>query len=296
MGATLSIHARLVGTCLRDYREAARLDLQDAATVLGCDRSKVSRVESGERGILPVDLSRLLDIYDADPDERQALLVLAGADRSQGWWEQYRRILDPGYQDILAAEHAATAIMIYAPLQVPELLQSSELARATAAADPGLPEGAEDLVASATMARQHAVLNDRGPRVDVVLGKTAIRSVPGHDGQQAQARHLQHLASSCPNLTIRILPVGTGTSVVGGCGSFTVLRFSSVPVPGIVLADSPAGVLYVDVPGAVAAYDRAHAALWSLATDLPAAPGRVIQTSARSLPRRPGESPAAHHL
>jgi transcriptional regulator with XRE-family HTH domain len=268
MGAALSIHARLVGACLREYREAARLDLQDVASVLGCDRSKVSRVESGERGILLADLSRLLDVYDADPDGRQALLALAGADRSQGWWEQYRGVLGPGYQDILAAEHAATAIMIYAPLQVPELLQSAEFARTTAAADSVLPEGAEDLVASATMARQHAVLSDRGPRVDVVLGKTAIRSVPSHDGQQAQARHLQHLASSCPNLTIRILPVGTGTSVAGGCGGFTVLRFSRVPVPGIVLADSPAGVLYVDAPGAVAAYDRAHAALWSLAPEL----------------------------
>jgi transcriptional regulator with XRE-family HTH domain len=267
MGAALSIHARLVGACLREYREAARLDLQDVASVLGCDRSKVSRVESGERGILLADLSRLLDVYDADPDERQALLVLSSADRSQGWWEQYRGVLGSGYQDILAAEHVATAIMIYAPLQVPELLQSAEFARTTAAADSGLPEGAVDLVASATMARQHAVLSDRGPRVDVVLGKAAIRSVPSHDGQQAQARHLQHLASSCPNLTIRILPAGTGTSVVGGCGGFTVLRFSRVPVPGIVLAESPAGVLYVDVPGAVAAYDRAHAALWALAPE-----------------------------
>jgi len=41
MGAALSIRARL--------------DLQDAATVVGCDRSKVSRVESGERGIPVAD-------------------------------------------------------------------------------------------------------------------------------------------------------------------------------------------------------------------------------------------------
>jgi len=268
MGAALSIHARLVGACLREYREAARLDLQDAASAVGCDRSKVSRVESGERGILPADLSRLLDAYNAGPDEREALLALVGADRSQGWWEGYRGVLSNGYQDILAAESVATAIMIYAPLQVPQLLQSEEHARMIAAADPGVPEGSEDLVATATMAHQHAVLSDRGPRVDVVLGKTAIRSVRGHDGQEEQARHLQHLAGNCPSLTIRILPVGTGTSVAGGCGGFSVLRFSRVPVPGIVLADSPAGVLYVDVPDAVAAYDRTHAALWSLAPEL----------------------------
>jgi hypothetical protein len=35
MGAALSIRARLIGACLREYREAAQLDLQDAASVLG---------------------------------------------------------------------------------------------------------------------------------------------------------------------------------------------------------------------------------------------------------------------
>ncbi len=47
-------------------------------------------------------------------------------------------------------------------------------------------------------------------------------------------------------------------------GGFIVLRFSRVPVPGIVLANSPAGVLYVDALDAVTAYHHAHAALWSL--------------------------------
>jgi transcriptional regulator with XRE-family HTH domain len=277
MGVPLSIRARLIGACLREYREAARLDLQDAACVLGCDRSKVSRVESGERGILPADLARLLDIYDADPEEMQALLALAGADRGRGWWEQYRQVLGPGFQDILAAESAATAIKIYAPLQVPELLQSPDHARTVAAADPAVPDGTEDLVKGAAMARQRAVLHGRGSRVDVVLGEAALRSVPGGDqGQRDQVGHLQQLAASCPSLTIRILTAGTGTSLAGGCGGFTVLRFSRVPVPGIVLADSPAGVLYVDLPGAVAAYDRAHAALWSQAPELPRHPGELV--------------------
>jgi len=268
MSAALSIRGRLIGACLREYREVARLDLHDAATVLGCDPSKVSRVESGERGILPADLSKLLDAYDALPDDREALLALAGADRRRGWWHPYRSVLASGYQDILAAEYAATTISVYAPLQVPELLQSPEHAEEAAATDHNVPEGTGHLVAKATMARQQAVLSDHGPRVDVVLGEAAIRSVPGSDGQQGQARHLRHLARSCPNLTIRILPVGAGASVSGGCGGFTVLRFSRVAVPGIVLADSPVGVLYLDVPDAVAAYDYAHAALCALAPEL----------------------------
>jgi len=160
--------------------------------------------------------------------------------------------------------------LLYAPLQVPELLQSPEHACAAAATDPGVPEGTDHLVVRATIGRQQAAFRDGGPRVDVVLGESALRSVPGDNGLRTQARHLRHLAISCSNLTIRILPVDVGTSVAGGCGGFTVLRFSRVPVPGIVLVDSPAGVLYIDAPDAVASYDRAHAALWPLAAELAA--------------------------
>jgi DNA-binding XRE family transcriptional regulator len=42
---------RLVGWYLRDYRESAGYDLADAARVLGCNRSKISRIETGQRGI-----------------------------------------------------------------------------------------------------------------------------------------------------------------------------------------------------------------------------------------------------
>ena len=47
----LSARMRIIGPALRRYREAAGYDLHDAADVLGCDRSKISRIESGERGI-----------------------------------------------------------------------------------------------------------------------------------------------------------------------------------------------------------------------------------------------------
>ena len=43
----LSLRQRLIGATLRRYREDAGCDLQDAARTLGCDRSKVSRIEAG---------------------------------------------------------------------------------------------------------------------------------------------------------------------------------------------------------------------------------------------------------
>ena len=49
----LPARQRLVGWYLRDYRESAGYDLADAARVLGCNRSKISRIETGQRGIPP---------------------------------------------------------------------------------------------------------------------------------------------------------------------------------------------------------------------------------------------------
>ena len=54
---------RLVGWYLRDYRESAGYDLADAARVLGCSRSKISRVEAGQRGIPAKELCALLAGY-----------------------------------------------------------------------------------------------------------------------------------------------------------------------------------------------------------------------------------------
>jgi transcriptional regulator with XRE-family HTH domain len=54
---------QLVGAVLRRYREDLVLSLQDAARVLECDKSKISRIETGQRGISPRELRELLAGY-----------------------------------------------------------------------------------------------------------------------------------------------------------------------------------------------------------------------------------------
>ena len=45
------VRRRIVGGALRRHRENAGYTLEDAARVLECDRSKISRIETGQRGI-----------------------------------------------------------------------------------------------------------------------------------------------------------------------------------------------------------------------------------------------------
>ena len=58
---------RLLGTALREYRESLGYNLEEAARILECDRSKISRIETGERGIRAKELRELLTEYGVRP-------------------------------------------------------------------------------------------------------------------------------------------------------------------------------------------------------------------------------------
>jgi transcriptional regulator with XRE-family HTH domain len=260
----LSLRHRLIGAMLRRYREDAGHDPQDAARILGCDRSKISRIEAGERGIRPTDLQELLAEYDVDKPGRDALEALARATRD-GWWRDYRRVLSAGYIDMLVAESVATQIAIYAPLQVPELFHTEEYARAIALAGSGVAGQVADLAVAATMARQQAVLDERDTVVSVVLGEAALRQEVG-DARvlRSQLRHLAASGSGCPGTEIQVLPFTAGAH--GTSGGFSIVQFGPELAPALVLVDGPpGGGIYLDDPESVGAYARALTHLRELA-------------------------------
>jgi transcriptional regulator with XRE-family HTH domain len=262
----VSIRCRLIGASLRQYREQAGRTIADAARLLECDRSKISRVESGTRGITSEDVRALLDDYAADPGGREALQALASAGAVRGWWDDYRALLTHGYRDIMATEHAATSIAIYAPVGIPELLHTQDYARALAAAGGRLPAAVQDMAVAAAMARQRAILYARPVNVIVVLAAAALRQQPGDRAvSRAQLRHLAELAASHPRVMIQLLPLTASLHAAGGSGTFSILRFSVEPAPALVLADGPGGGTLLDSQVSVAAYEQALAELRSLA-------------------------------
>jgi transcriptional regulator with XRE-family HTH domain len=65
MMQTVSVRRTLVGTMLRQYREGLGLNIADAAHILDCDNSKISRIETGQRGIRRKELREEIAIYHA---------------------------------------------------------------------------------------------------------------------------------------------------------------------------------------------------------------------------------------
>lgn len=84
-----SMRRRIVGTALRRYREELGYALDDAARVLDCDRSKISRIETGQRGIRRRELLELLSEYGADKQAQDVLAKIANTRGARGWWRPY---------------------------------------------------------------------------------------------------------------------------------------------------------------------------------------------------------------
>src|SRR5437879_7201052 len=101
---TPSVRRRLVGTALRRYRERLGYALDDAARVLECDRSKISRIETGQRGIRAKELRELLTEYGVGEQEQHTLESIAHADRRCGWWLPCTETLPAALLDYLILE------------------------------------------------------------------------------------------------------------------------------------------------------------------------------------------------
>src|SRR5437868_12627125 len=104
------VRRRLVGAALRRYRDNVGYTLEDAARLLECDRSKISRIETGQRGIRPKELRELLAAYGA-PDQEQALLTwLADPRGAFEWHRDFAAVLPGAWLDYLHMETAASKI------------------------------------------------------------------------------------------------------------------------------------------------------------------------------------------
>ena len=234
MTATPSLQRRLVGTALRRYRELLGYGLDEPASVLACDRSKISRIETGQRGIRPSELRKLLTEYGVVSEAEQSALTAIATPPSirQGWWKKYTGIIPAAYQDYLSVEALASEILIYDPQHMPNLLRIHDYALA---ANPGTPEPRTlDRLAEMTLARQQAI-GDQRTSLSVVIGEGALRQIiGGADVMRAQLRWLAEAGERCPWATVQVMPFDGGTQQDCGCGPMTILRFAQAPGLGVV--------------------------------------------------------------
>jgi transcriptional regulator with XRE-family HTH domain len=233
----IPVQRRLVGAALRRYRERLGFRLADAASVLECNASKVSRIETGERGIRPLELRILLNAYAVGEEEQQALLAAASPRLALGWWRDYLDVLPASAQDYLFLERIACGILRYDTQQIPDILQTPDYTRTLA--DLTVDQQGPDLpyrFAEMQRARQQAVIRaEDHPAISVVIGEGALRHHAGDAAvMRGQIQHLLEVSAACPWVVIQVLPLSSFVHATVMSGSLEILRFAGSPELGVV--------------------------------------------------------------
>jgi transcriptional regulator with XRE-family HTH domain len=230
------VRRRLVGGALRRYRENLGYTLDDAAQVLECDRSKISRIETGQRGIRGKELRQLLAEYGIDNRQQAILATMADPRGVRAWYGAYAGVLPGAWQDYLLLEVDASRVLVYEAQQIPALLQTVNYARALAEADPALADDdSRNRVVEETLARQKAILGERKPDIHVVIGEAALhQEVGGPEVMEGQLGLLAGVSGDSGVITVQILPFSSGAHAAAGVGSLAILQFPEAPGLGVV--------------------------------------------------------------
>jgi transcriptional regulator with XRE-family HTH domain len=251
------IRRRLVGKALRRHRESSGYTLKDAARFLECDPSKVSRIETGQRGIRGKELRELLDEYGINEPMQAVLTDLADPRGAFGWYRDYADVLPGAWRDYLILEAAAPKISGYEAQQIPGLLQTRAYARALAKADPALADdAARDRAADAVLARQQAVLEaERRPDVHLIIGEAALHQQVGGAGVMLQQlRQIACTAGDSNAVTVQVLPFESGAHAATGDGSLALLHVTETLGLGVVHVGGISGGVCLEGANDLTAY------------------------------------------
>ncbi len=256
-----TIRRRELGTLLRALRKQKRWTAKQVAGRLGVSPSKVSRLETGQRGASASDIRDLCDLYGVDGEQRQQLMDLASQSKQRAWWQP----LGLPYSTYVGLEADATSISDYGLGIIPGLLQTEDYARAVVRA--AVPRWVPDIVeqrVEGRMARQRLLFTEPVPRLEAVVDESVLHRVVGSPAiMRAQLRRLLEL-SDLPAVTLRVIPYDAG-ALPAGNNKFIILRFAPATIRDVVFVEGLTGDLYLDDPTDVEVYNLTFRTLADLA-------------------------------
>lgn len=227
-----------LGSALRRLREERQMTIADVTVAMkerfgsSFSTTKLSRMETAKRGVIPRDVHDLCTLYGVSSDEREHLMELAKSAREQDDW--YADTDPRGYRRYVALEQIAVKAFEYTMLYMPGLLQTKEYALAVESLvdlagdyyEPMLdvPEHTDDRV-NLRLRRQQLLTGASPLQLHVVVDENAIRRPLPQPGVMAgQLRHLI-AESTKPNIRVQIMPLEVGLYPGSESVHWTVLEF-----------------------------------------------------------------------
>jgi transcriptional regulator with XRE-family HTH domain len=259
-----TLRRRELGARLRSLRAEQGLTVEQVAERLLCSSSKVSRMETGQRGATQRDVRDLCRIYGVTNEAQVAhLMELARGGRQQGWWQSHELDYFATYVDF---EQVATTLSWYQSSIVPGLLQTVDYAKAMyegSLPSEFTPERAYELIE--VRLRRQQVLTTREPPVQLraICDEAVLHRVVG--GPAVMGAQLQHLieAANMRNVTFQVIPYSAGAHPAMD-NNFDILEFKDVASP-MVYVEGLMGWLYIERDHDVARYQQVFKHLCNIA-------------------------------
>jgi len=256
-----TLRRRELGVLLRSRRLQLGLTVEQVAEHLECSPSKISRMETGHRGVTPRDVRDLCDLYEiTDQAGRDKLVALARESRQSAWWQSY----DLPYSMYVGLEAEATAIGDFQSSVVPGLLQTPDYARAGhLGAFPVLSPEEIDRRIEAKLTRQQLLIRSGGPALSAVLDEAVLHRLTG--GTTVMYAQLSKLleVTKLSNITIQVIPFTVGAHP-GVESNFSILELPP-PSPGVVFVEGLVGSIYLEKPDDLDRYQKIFARLKEIA-------------------------------
>ncbi|WP_372669357.1 Scr1 family TA system antitoxin-like transcriptional regulator [Amycolatopsis kentuckyensis] len=219
---------------LKRRREQLGIEVRTITEALGFTRNYWSAVEN-ERKILTLDsLTRILDLFEFDLEERGELLALRAAAKERGWWTRYSALFDTEIQRLYGLEQGARQLRDYDSLLIPGLLQTPEYIRAIMTPDVTMRRVEVDQRVEARLRRQVRLTDVNNPlSFTALISEAALRQQIG--GPRVLRNQLAHLATLIERhpttLDIRIIPfTATACGLFGGA-TMVLIDFDNPQLP-----------------------------------------------------------------
>ncbi|MFG1998295.1 helix-turn-helix domain-containing protein [Spirillospora sp. NPDC048911] len=205
-GESPTVGRLLLGIRLRKLRQSKDVSADQAANHVTRAPSAITRFEKGQTAVPAIVLGKLLDLYEASAEERDALNLLARRARQSGWWEQFGDVLPMGFETYVGLESEADELRTYQCQVVPGLLQSERYAEALMRAEPH-PATEEEVGrrVQARMVRKEILSRDEPAHLYAVLDEAVLRrQVGGREIMHEQVTYLLNQARQ-RNIMIQVL-------------------------------------------------------------------------------------------
>jgi transcriptional regulator with XRE-family HTH domain len=243
-GSSPTLRRRELGALLRALRNEQGLTVEQAAAELLCSPSKVSRMETGQRGATPRDIRDLCRLYGVtNVAEQERLMTLAKEGKQQGWWQSFAVPLP--YMTYVGLEQEAAVMSMFQSSVVPGLLQTADYTRAIHRNGiPRLEDSAIEERVEERLKRRQILTREAPPLVEVMLDEAVLRRPLG--GPAVMRDQLTQLIAETDrqNVTIRVLPYEIGAHPALE-SNFTLLEFVG-QAPTVVYVEGLVGQIYLE--------------------------------------------------